>query len=112
MRPPSWSYLPFGGGPRVCHGKNLALIKVAYTIVRGFPRYREQGSSPRVRGDFQAYYRERRCWVAGAANNEVDFTGYGSMPKVSARVQTIEQSTRRAAFAYPQHVSQRSRPRK
>ena len=31
---PPWCYLPFGGGPRVCPGQNLALIEVAYTIVK------------------------------------------------------------------------------
>ena len=34
LRPPHWSYLPFGGGPRVCPGQNLALTEVAYTIVK------------------------------------------------------------------------------
>ena len=34
LRPPPWSYLTFGGGPRVCPGQNLALTEVAYTIVK------------------------------------------------------------------------------
>ena len=34
LRPPHWSYLTFGGGPRVCPGQNLALTEVAYTIVK------------------------------------------------------------------------------
>lgn len=36
-----WSYLPFGGGPRVCIGQQLALTEVGYTIakiVQRFPR--------------------------------------------------------------------------
>ncbi|KAL8722859.1 MAG: hypothetical protein Q9225_000746 [Loekoesia sp. 1 TL-2023] len=41
LRPPPWSYLPFGGGPRICIGQQLALTEVAYTlakIVQRFPR--------------------------------------------------------------------------
>ena len=34
LRPPPWSYLTFGGGPRVCPGQNLALTEIAYTIVK------------------------------------------------------------------------------
>ena len=34
LRPPQWTYLPFGGGPRVCPGQNLAMTEVAYTIVK------------------------------------------------------------------------------
>ena len=34
LRPPPWSYLTFGGGPRVCPGQNLALTEIAYTTVR------------------------------------------------------------------------------
>ena len=34
LQPPHWGYLTFGGGPRVCPGQNLALIEVAYTIVK------------------------------------------------------------------------------
>ncbi|MCJ1311316.1 hypothetical protein MMC25_004987 [Agyrium rufum] len=41
LRPPPWTYMPFGGGLRVCPGQQLALTEIAYTIVRivqTFPR--------------------------------------------------------------------------
>jgi cytochrome P450 len=31
---PSWGYLPFNGGPRICVGQQFALTEASYTIVR------------------------------------------------------------------------------
>ena len=41
LRPVPWSYMPFGGGPRICIGQQLSLTEVGYTtarIVRHFQR--------------------------------------------------------------------------
>ena len=34
LRPGRWNFMPFGGGPRVCPGQQLALAASAYVIVR------------------------------------------------------------------------------
>ena len=41
LRAQHWSYLPFGGGPRICIGQQLVLTEVSYAIVKivaQFPR--------------------------------------------------------------------------
>ena len=40
FRPPHWAYLPFGGGPRVCPGQQLATTETAYTLVRMLREFR------------------------------------------------------------------------
>jgi cytochrome P450 len=39
LRPAHWTYMPFGGGPRICPGQQLALTEVAYTTVRLLQRF-------------------------------------------------------------------------
>ncbi len=34
-----WSYLPFGGGPRICIGQQLALTEVGYAVVKIVARF-------------------------------------------------------------------------
>ena len=37
---PGWEYLPFGGGPRVCPARQLALTEVSYVVVRLVQRFK------------------------------------------------------------------------
>ena len=39
LRVEHWSYLPFGGGPRICIGQQLALTEVSYAVVRIVAQY-------------------------------------------------------------------------
>ncbi|KAL9638269.1 MAG: hypothetical protein Q9164_001651 [Protoblastenia rupestris] len=41
LRPAHWSYLTFGGGPRVCPGQQLALMEVAFVIAKMLLAYKE-----------------------------------------------------------------------
>ena len=34
FKPSTWQYVPFGGGPRGCLGRNKALTEASYVIVR------------------------------------------------------------------------------
>ena len=36
---PTWEYLPFGGGPRICPAQSLSLYWVTYTIARMVMRF-------------------------------------------------------------------------
>ena len=36
---PTWEYLPFNGGPRVCIGQQYALTEIGYTTVRLMQRF-------------------------------------------------------------------------
>lgn len=33
-QPPSWAYIPFNGGPRICIGQQYALTEMGYVIAR------------------------------------------------------------------------------
>ncbi|KAF4632102.1 hypothetical protein G7Y89_g6032 [Cudoniella acicularis] len=37
---PSWQYLPFNGGPRICIGQQFALIEASYAVVRLLQTFR------------------------------------------------------------------------
>ncbi|KZM23844.1 heme binding [Ascochyta rabiei] len=37
--PPSWTYVPFNGGPRICIGQQFALTEMGYTLVRLLQRF-------------------------------------------------------------------------
>lgn len=41
LRPRHWGYLPFGGGPRVCPGQQLALTEIGYTITRILHKFQQ-----------------------------------------------------------------------
>ncbi|KAG4441602.1 hypothetical protein IFR05_002886 [Cadophora sp. M221] len=34
VAPTAWEFLPFGGGPRVCPGRNLAMVQAQFVLVR------------------------------------------------------------------------------
>ncbi|KAF7562616.1 hypothetical protein G7046_g1527 [Stylonectria norvegica] len=47
----TWEYIPFGGGPRVCIGQQLALTEAAYVTVRLLQQFKY--IEPRSEGPFQ-----------------------------------------------------------
>ncbi|KPM38708.1 hypothetical protein AK830_g7851 [Neonectria ditissima] len=51
VRPSTWEYIPFGGGPRVCIGQQLAQTEAAYTTVRLLQEF--SSVKPRSEGPFQ-----------------------------------------------------------
>ncbi|KAK7745336.1 hypothetical protein SLS53_002832 [Cytospora paraplurivora] len=38
-KPPSWQYIPFNGGPRICIGQQFALTEMGYVLTRMFQRF-------------------------------------------------------------------------
>ena len=50
---PTWEYLPFNGGPRVCIGQQYALTEAGYTTVRLMQRFAKVES------------RDERPWTEG-----------------------------------------------
>ena len=55
LEPPRWSYLPFGGGPRVCPGQQLGMAEVSYAIVRILQTFRGIESRDPVYGFVENY---------------------------------------------------------
>ncbi|KAH6896724.1 cytochrome P450 [Thelonectria olida] len=51
VRPSTWEYIPFGGGPRVCIGQQLALTEAAYMTVRLLQEFKH--IEARSEGPFQ-----------------------------------------------------------
>lgn len=49
LKPGHWSFLPFGGGPRICIGMQLALTEVGYTAARLVQRYERIDCEDEVR---------------------------------------------------------------
>lgn len=50
---PSWEYLPFNGGPRICLGQQYALTEASFVTVRlvqEFKRLESRDSGPWVEG--------------------------------------------------------------
>ena len=49
VKPGHWTFLPFGGGPRICIGMQLALTEVGYTTARLVQRYQMLECTDEVR---------------------------------------------------------------
>lgn len=63
---PSWEYIPFSGGPRICPGQQFALTQIAYTLFKFFRVFktlepRDDGPL-RVRASLTISIPEG-CWV-------------------------------------------------